>query len=201
MSLILFDLDNTLLDTGKVVNQGFKPALQAILGLAEAEFAEANQAYWQSLADSTDFDPQAYAEFLATKYNNQATTLLECIYQPQWYADHVFAEVTNVLTELNADHQLGIFSQGNQTYQTQKLELSGLSQYFPPDMRFIFNRKLDPQILANLPAATVVDDRLAMVLVAQTYPQLKVIWLNRHGENATENVLEIQSLTELKNNI
>lgn len=199
MSLILFDLDNTLLDTGKIVNQGFKPALQAYLKSETSDLDEASQAYWQTLVDSTDFDPQAYAAFLAERYGEKTERLLELIYQPQWYTDHVFAEVPEVLSTLAKNHQLGIFSQGNAIYQQQKLQLSQLLQFFDSNLIFIFDRKIQPAILANLPSAVVIDDRLAVIETAQDFSQLRPIWLNRSGENTNENVTSIQSLSELMN--
>jgi phosphoglycolate phosphatase-like HAD superfamily hydrolase len=197
MALYLFDLDNTLIDTGRVVNDGFKPALLEYLDLDLETFEGLNQVYWQQLTDSTDFDPRQYVQFLADQNQASSDKLLEIVYQPQWYTNHVFADVLSTLTELEKEHQLGIFSQGNHEYQTAKLRLAGLDKFFDQDCRFIFERKLAPQVLEKLPAATVIDDRIAVIETLSDYPQLKPLWLNRHQEKTDLNVNQIQTLSEL----
>lgn len=196
MSLILFDLDNTLLDTGAAVNQGFKPAIQAFLGVEETDFNDANQTYWSDLADSTDFDPQLYAAFLAERYGRPAAGILEIIYQPRWFQNNVFSDVT-MLDDLKQDYDLGVFSQGNRAYQLHKLKVSNLERLFSPDLVYIFKRKLDPQVLVSLPEAVVVDDRLGMVLGLKDSAQITPIWLNRSQQQTEEKILQIQSLFDL----
>lgn len=197
MSLFLFDLDNTLLDTGRLVNEGFKPALQAFLGLDEATFAKLNEEYWQSLPDSTDFDPRTYTAFLADQTQKDPAQLLEIIYKPGWYQETIFPEVIAALEQLQAQHQIGLFSQGNHEYQTKKLELAGLTKFFSDELIYIFERKLAPKVLEDLPESTLIDDRFAVVETAQDFPQLTPIWLNRTNEKAHQKVRTIQSLSEL----
>lgn len=198
MSRLLFDLDNTLLDTGKLVNQGFKPAIQEFLGQSDIDFESANEDYWSDLADSTDFDPETYISFLAGRFGKNQTELLSLMYQPRWYTESLFSETTAVLTQLRAaGHELGIFSQGIEKYQSKKLELSGLKEFFAPELVFIFDRKLTPQNLVTLPESIVVDDRLAVIKILNDVPQITPVWLNRKNEDVIENCMKIQSLSEL----
>jgi len=201
MSCILFDIDNTLIDTGQLVNQGFKPALQKFLGVDDSDFTIANETYWQTLADSTDFSPESYSTFLAKRYSQDQAALLEIIYTPEWYTQNIFSEVIETLQTLAPSHRLGIFSQGNDEYQRQKLELSGLISFFEPDLLFISNRKITSENIALLPEAIVIDDRWLVIEALLNKSKITPIWLHRKQKFAQEKSLEIQSLLEIEKTI
>jgi len=197
MSVILFDIDNTLLDTKVVVNQGFKPALQRRLKLEDHVFEDANQVYWQTLADSTDFNPQEYAQFLARRFSANSAELEKLLLSAEWFEAAVFPDVHQVLTQLKTAHTLGIFSQGLVSYQQAKLQLSGLAGYFSPEHTYITRRKLDPVFLSMLPESTLIDDRLAVIECLESQPRFTLIWLNPVQENTRKKRRQIQTLSEL----
>jgi len=57
--VILFDIDNTLIDTKKLLNSYIKPALQEYLVSDVEHFEEVSSRYWQTLEKPTRFDPES----------------------------------------------------------------------------------------------------------------------------------------------
>lgn len=195
-NLILFDVDKTLFDTSKLKAQ-FQPAFRDYLGITEVEFQKTYQQYTQQLKTSTDFDPVELARLFGQAYQADAEALLQLFYTPEWFAQSIFPDVEPTLTTLANTTTLGIFSEANSEFQRQKLELSGLTKWFVPEYSFIFRRKLVPEVLAELPESTVVDDKQAVVTALGDFPQILPIWLNRLSEEKNKGTPTIHQLTDL----
>lgn len=196
-NLILFDIDNTLLDTKKLANDLVKPALSQHFGADHQDFLQTSDAYWQTLADPTDFNPEEYAAFLMATYGGDAQELLSIIFAPELYRQSLFPDVEPLLQQLSATYQFGIFSQGNEIYQRQKLELAGLTHWFKSEQIFLLRRKMEPAVLKELPESVVVDDKLAVAETLSDYAQLLPVWLNRIDDTQIPGIATIHALSDL----
>lgn len=197
---ILFDLDNTLIDTVALMRVFVIPTLEKTLGVTPAEFDSINQSYRDSLVDSTAFDPTSYVEHLSATYKVPAATLSEAFFDQRFFEKSLFSETVGVLQALQNQYELGIFSQALITeYQFAKLKLSGILPFFNQELLFISEDKTSKKIIQNLPAgATIIDDRIRFLQpLVDSRPDLQLIWLNRTSTEKNSDFATIHSLLEL----
>lgn len=197
-NIVLFDIDNTLINTKKLFDEYLKPAFAQTLEVPLEQFRAKSDEYWQQLEDSTDFNPQDYITFIAQAYEVDPQVLRESLATPDWYRQSVFADVVPALTQLAVTHTLGIFSQGNAEYQRMKLDLGDIAHFFKPEYTFFYARKLQPENIASLPESIIVDDKLAVVEALHTNPQLLSVWLDRTAEVGPAGTPTIHSLSEIQ---
>lgn len=162
--LILFDIDNTIIDMEALrilQREIIANALHISFDEAEDNFLE----YYGTLDDSSDFSPQNLLKFLAEKNNADYDQLLTIFLKPENFQKVLFPEVRKVLTGLKKDnYQLGIYSQGNPQYQPHKLAANKLLEFFDPNRIYISERKMDSELINSLPANTIIIDDRAEVI-------------------------------------
>lgn len=197
--IILFDIDNTLIDTKKLLDEFIKPAFAQKLEVPLSDFKAKSDQYWQQLEDSTDFNPDDYIDFVAKAYEVDPQVLREVLPTPDWYRQSVFMDVVPTLTELSLTHKLGIFSQGNPEYQRLKLDLGDIEHFFQPELVFFHQRKLLPEVITKLPQSVIVDDKLPVIQALQSQPQILPIWVSRGGGIGPTGTPTIHSLSDIKN--
>ncbi len=197
MPILLFDIDDTLLNTKKLISIINKQVL-AIIKLSETELQALINQYLKQL-DTNFTDPEDYCNYLSKKLNLSAEKkqqLIDVFYKKtQKYQNCLFTD-TKIVTQLAEKHQLGIFSQGGEKFQTAKYLNSGLAQYFNSDLIFISENKTAPQFLKKIPKKAIIIDNDLKVIKKLLNHQRKAIWLNRKTK---EKLVEktIFSLTEL----
>lgn len=197
---ILFDLDNTLIDTAKLMRVSIIPALEKILKITPTEFDELNQRYRDTLSDPTKFNPQAYVEHLSVTFDVPAKALYKAFMNERFFKDALFNETIAVLESLQDQYELGIFSQALITeYQLAKLSLSGILPFFSQELLFIRADKTSAEVIKTLPkSATIIDDRLRFLEpLASVRPDLQLFWLNRASSEKNPQFVTIHSLEEL----
>lgn len=195
--VILFDIDNTLIDTKKLMNSYIKPALFELVRGAKDEFQQTCDEYWQTLEKPTLFDPHAFVLHLQDHYHADLLVLTSRMYNPVFYQQSLFSEVKDTLQKLSSRYTLGIFSEGNVSFQKRKLELSDIRQFFNDDVMFITDDKANHDFLAPLPKSIVVEDRLNFIQSLQKYDQFQPVWLNRDQHEELMGVQTIKKLSEL----
>ena len=207
--IILFDIDNTLLDTKKFVTQVFEQVRQ-LFELTQADFVAQKDAFYQTLAESTDFTPEAFVDFIAESNRSEseladAEKMVKAVsyfYDDGALTNALFEDVVPNLERLSVGHTLGIFSQGDKKYQLKKIENSGLISFFDQRYMFIEKRKTTPEYMQQLPAhVTIVDDRLDVIAALQANPFCTPVLLQRQQNESLEieeiNTTVIHSLSEL----
>lgn len=200
--VILFDIDNTLLDTSRLFNDYIKSALLEILVVNSDEFEKVSHHYFETLKKPTQFDPEAYLTTLADSFEANREQLLQVIENPDWYVQSIFPDAEPTLATLQNNYTLGIYSEGVTTWQQKKLALSGLHRYFDPQKIYITDDKLLDTFLSTVPESVIVDDRLPVIQALQTKTHLRPIWLNRQlgpevGEIYCETIMSLSELPEL----
>lgn len=194
--IIYFDIDNTLIDTSALVSS---IAIRLVgRGLAAQEFESAVADYYQNLEDTTNFDPQELITLLSERSSIVSSIIEKEFFNPRRFIDALFPDVQNTLATLSQTYVLGVFSQGNLSWQSQKLSLSGIDEYFDPTLRIIASRKLSLESIGLLrKGSAVIDDKhMVITTLAGQRPDLQLFWLNRPAEAPLDALP--QSFTEIK---
>ena len=192
---IYFDIDKTMIDT-KLLMKNCQASLQST-GVESEMFVQVLNKYLATLPNKTFFDPEQFLDLLAKQSQTSKDVLQEIFWLPANFEHSLFPEVLSVLEALSPKTKLGTFSQGVSYWQQKKLELSGLTKFFPEDKRIIESDKLSAEIVGRLkPGAWVIDDKEEVVeTLKAARPDLQVFWIVRsEDETPTDS---IQSLTEV----
>ncbi len=194
--IILFDIDNTLIDTKKLSNLAYTDIAQQT-GKTLEEISGLKDEYKTGLETNTDFYPDNLIHFLEEKTGQKIDNPFD---NKEIYKQSLFGETVEILTKLKKTKKIGIFSEGFVDYQTKKLEFSGIIDFFDKDLIFIKRRKLDDGCLNNeIPkGATIVDDSPKVVEKLGQIERFKTVWLNLNMFNTSmTNSIIIGSLSEL----
>lgn len=202
--IILFDIDRTLFDTSRFVS-AVEASLLKFLQLPEEKLKNIGAKYSQSLVKNTDFDPEEYLKHLVNhlKISHQKNIYQELhniYFSVAGFSHSLYPDVIPTLHRLKESAALGIYSEGNQKFQTAKLIKSGLMDLFDSRHIYIFRRKTELPTLSRLPDhVIIVDDNQSVIdeLFAQQVRQITPIWLNRLDSSRHHFARTIHSLTEL----
>jgi len=214
MNLILFDIDNTLLDTPRYAGVAFE-RMRQILDMSEIDFAQRKDAFYQTLEESTDFSPEQFVAFLKVEEEVQRVDLLQCWYDEALLNHCVFVDFTRNLERFQTKCVLGIFSQGNAEFQIKKLQLMGIYGIFEQKYLFIKERKSSPESLQELQALIepsedfsfsqilVVDDKVEYLKALHQISQVSPVLIQREtpdkvsAENEIPGLRIVSSLSDL----
>jgi len=190
--VILFDIDNTLLDTKAFVKQVFgqmQTLLEVEHSISTQEFSRLKDAYYHGLQASTDFSPEDFVSFIldegsAAINRESQEKLIAFFYEKNTLEQHLFSDVTRNLQRLSVGNILGIFSQGIEKYQSKKIDNSGIKKYFDTKYRFIYKRKETPEVLSEIKSKihgdfSVIDDKFSVVSAVALAGVKPVFFLNR----------------------
>lgn len=196
--LLLFDIDSTIFDVHRMMSDYVRPALQKALGCSESDFAAAEDVYRQALAKSTDFNPDEYLATLTKRFHAPFQPLKDIFFTDDWFQRSVYEDVVPVLEAVTEQVRPGIFSEGYEWYQLEKLQRSGLLKWFSPESTYIFRRKTSPAALEKLPPVfTFVDDKTDFLEALRAQQGVTGIWLNRLSAEKNPSFTTIHTLAEL----
>jgi FMN phosphatase YigB (HAD superfamily) len=194
MNLILFDIDNTLLDTPRYARRALEK-MQSVLGIDDSVLLEKREAYYQSLHEPTDFSPESFVDFLHIKNEALRREALGCWYDSELLKQCVFVDFTRNSEGFGHHAILGIFSQGIAEFQIKKMQLMGIYDYFEQKYMFIKNRKASPESLRELQEliapsehnsfqqVVVVDDKVEYLKALREIPQISPVLIQRQHTN------------------
>lgn len=196
--IILFDFDKTVSDTNGFVEK-FSQALYKQFGITQENVITILNEYNATLDSTTDFRPEDFSQAINKKTGVDINLIHENIFDPKNFP--IFEEVEHVLMELSANNTLGIFSEGFGDWQKKKIKLSGIGDFFDQNFIVIERRKLSPESISRIPnKAVVIDDKKIVIeTLAQSRPDLKLVWINRLNDEKieTQQVRTIKNLNEL----
>ncbi len=194
--VILFDIDNTLLDTKGFVKQVFGQVqllLEREMSISVDEFFRLKDAYYQTMLVSTDFSPEDFILFISDEgpggmSRELQEKLIAFFYEKNTLGTYLFSDVTRNLERLSVGNTLGIFSQGVEKYQSKKIENSGIIRYFDTKYTFINKRKETPEsigeIISKIPGDfCVIDDKFSAVSALALAGIKPVFFLDRLGQS------------------
>jgi len=192
--VILLDIDNTVIDTKKLSLLAYTDIAKQT-GRTPEEIFKFKDEYKDSLESNTDFYPPRLMAFLATKIEEPIDNPFD---KEEYYVESLFEGVIEFLTELGKTNKLGTYTEGHTDYQTNKLVLSGIIDFFDKDLIFIKRRKLDNESLNEIPdGAIVIDDNPKVVKKLNTIKRFETIWLNMSNNETIEGISTIKKLSEV----
>lgn len=192
--IVLFDIDNTLIDTKKLSLLAYTDIVKQT-GKTFEEISKLKDEYKDSLEFNTDFYPDRLMDFLVKKIGQPIDNPFD---KKEIYVESLFEETIGLLTKLKKTKRLGIYSEGFTDYQTKKLEFSEIIDFFDKDLIFIKRRKLDNDSLNVIPdGATVVDDNPKVAEKLDTIKRIKAVWLNMFKDEIFEGISTIKKLSEV----
>jgi FMN phosphatase YigB (HAD superfamily) len=158
--IILFDIDNTLIDTN-TLKKYFAQHIIKLCNINLSSYHDFEKSYIQKIKGSNNIDIYHYIKNIEKRFNCSSKELEKLfIKNEKIYHSVVYNEVEELLTKLKMRHTLGIYSEGNYNFQITKLRNSDLLGYFSKDYIYIFNNKLDKESVSKLPRqAVIVDDK------------------------------------------
>ena len=182
--LILFDIDETLINTTQFVNQYFVDFPKLVNTTAE-DIKNTLQNYQNTLKGPTDFNPDDCIRFFAAHYQHDVKEIEKVFYHPDNFGSASFPETEEVLNKLKQmDYVLGIYSEGFTSFQERKLTDNGIEGFFNKDQLYILRRKMDPKIISNLPANTIIiDDKPEVITFLEKFPNIIPLHINRKATN------------------
>jgi phosphoglycolate phosphatase-like HAD superfamily hydrolase len=199
-NLILFDIDDTLINTvlfRKIQDE----TLANFLKINDLEIKKNRSDYYHQLKKGSDFSVDEYLSLLAKKYNHDLKKIKEIFLNKKNIELCLYKEVPRVLTNLKKQgFSLGIFSEGYESFQLHKIASNNLLRFFDEEYLYIMRRKIDSQLLENLPSGTIIiDDKPSILSELKQFKNIVPIQITR--ENLTENKIvcenHINNLEEL----
>lgn len=195
--IILFDLDYTLLNTGKF-KENFKIRISNLLKISLDEFIQAEKGYVKAKKGFTDFIPEDYIRYISNYFNHDQSEISKAFFDENNFQDALFGDVIPTLDALKSSYRIGVFSEGFKDFKILKLHKTGILKYFDKDLIFIFKRKLIEDSLKLLPDnCFIVDDNLPVICALKELKRVRPIWLNRETNENNEDCLTIHSLENL----
>lgn len=196
-NVIYFDFDRTLLDTDALKAEQAK-RIANNTGLTIEQVNEGMRRYVNSVSGHLQFSPDGFSIFLSQYFTLDPHLALNVyMSDPRYIATYLFPEVLEELTKRG--YRLGIFSAAMFGYQKVKIENSGVLNWIPWSSVLISPKKLEKEILSQIPdGATVVDDDISVVNTLMVRaPSLIPVWCNRKTEETHATCKTIKSLRDL----
>ena len=156
--IILFDIDNTLINTHDFKVK-FAKNISIRCNIDLETFHNFEKKYIQQINGSNNINISEYTVAIANEFNCPVKKIEEnYINDKKIYQEVVFEGVEQLLIQLKEKHTLGIYSEGSQILQMLKLNNSDLSSYFSLEHIYIFRNKLDDENIAKLPTESIIID-------------------------------------------
>lgn len=194
--IILFDMDRTIFDTD-TLGKNFKKNLVDATQTSIEKIEKINSDYKANLESSTDFNPDEFLKEVEKETKVDLENLNQAFFSSKNFV--LYPEAIEIIRKLSEDNfVLGIFSEGAQEWQTKKLILTGIIDYFDPSLIFIERRKLLAESIDKIPnGVRVIDDKKEVIeTLANNRPDLKLIWINRLNDEKIE-TSQIRTIKEL----
>ncbi|MFA5532127.1 MAG: HAD family hydrolase [Candidatus Shapirobacteria bacterium] len=194
--IILFDIDDTLVDTHPMA-KSFYQKIANTIGVSLEEIVEAKEKYKTTLEKYSDYHPNELMEFIHKVFKIDENKKTNPFVEEKHYRESLFPETRNVLEKLSKKYRLGIFSEGFEDYQSNKI--SALTDLLDKNLIFILRRKIEESSLNKLPKGSIIiDDRIEVVEKLRDFGGFQVFWLNRKNDHKKiAGVKTINSLSEL----
>lgn len=207
--IILFDLDRTMMDTGRL-SQAIKnhfDTVYAYLGVTNGSFERWTSEYVSRIGSRTLFDPSSLTEYwhtqlLALEQSKKVPSSDELLDEFNRFIrdsvrDFLYTETIQSLQQLlEMGCILCLFTQGVETWQKLKFAHAQLTQYFDQDLQFVSDDKSDPEFLQQIMkrlAERGMEDRNVWLVDDSTHiinnalvelPELRAFLVNRDRQPA-----------------
>lgn len=194
---IYFDIDRTLIDSVKIREQTRRTiALESGLGREKVE--EYINNYVATLAHKNGYSHMVMLQHLSQESGIDFELLKQAHDRPENFEKSLYDDTVITLAKLKENNnQLGIYSEGWDDYQLNKLKLSGIYKYFDEDKIIISRNKSIFKLVEKMGTAIVVDDWPEVIDYLSQYPKITPIWLNLLDNKKHKTARTVHSLSEI----
>lgn len=194
---IYFDIDRTIIDAVKIREQT-RSEIAKESGLSREKVEEYINEYVSTLAHKNGYSYMEMLRHLSQKSGIDIEILRQAHDRPENFEKSLYDGTVTTLTKLKENNnQLGIYSEGWDDYQLNKLKLSGIYKFFDTDKIIISRNKSTFKLVEKMGQATVVDDWPEVIDYLAQYPQITPIWLNLLDNKKHKTARTIHGLGEL----
>ncbi len=198
--IILFDIDRTILDTGKMINMFDSLILDILDNPNYDDFKNTEASYFRTLTNERYFNVTDYAKFMSNRFKSGVgDSIVKIFYSDEHrhiYKDCVFNESIELLDKLG-DWNLGIYSEGTNEFQKNKFNSMDIDKYFDKDLVFIVDAKDTKEVIDRFPQESIIIDDKETICQFLTDNGIRAIWINRKDERKSDKFETIYSLLEL----
>lgn len=176
---IYFDIDRTLMDSDKL-RELTRGGMCRQLNLNRNEIDKIINEYLKGLKYKNDFCREDMIKKISLKTGIKYDLLKNAHDKAIYYKKSLYKDVLKNLIKLKkAKYHLGIYSEGFNDYQMDKLILSGIYKYFDTDKIIIERRKMDEKIVKKMDGTTIVDDNIEVIKYLSNFLTIINIYINR----------------------
>ena len=191
-TIILFDIDYTLFDVG-YFDINFSKLLSPILSLPEESLRKkSTEIIIATISQEGFLDIEKYLSAFLREIGKEAdkAKVEEVLFGGSFFKDGFYKEVEETLRHLQGKVRIGIFSQGDESFQSAKITQSGLKDFFENELVYIKKNKLDFLPLLQEKHGNdrmyLVDDKPGVLhTVKEHMPGVFTIWIKR-GRHANQ---------------
>jgi FMN phosphatase YigB (HAD superfamily) len=196
--IILFDIDKTLFDVHTFFNTYVWPSVEKDLSISRVVIDDISATYQKTLTKKTEFHPEGWLQVAEEILGEKTEQVRPYFYNPDYFVGSLFTEVIPTLNSLREVAVLGIYSEGVLEWQTKKIELSGINNYFEQKYISISEDKVSDSVLEWIPnKSVIVDDREDFILELAKLEKVSAVWVNREDKETLPNTMVITNLTQL----
>lgn len=194
---IYFDIDRTLIDSVKIREQTRSEIAQES-GLSREKVEECINEYVSTLAHKNGYSYMEMLRHLSQESGIDIEILRQSHDLPANFVNSLYNDTVKTLTKLKENNNsLGIYSEGWDDYQINKLKLSGIYKFFDEDKIIISRNKSVFKLVKQMGQAIVIDDWPEVIDYLAQYPQITPIWLNLLDSRNHKTARTVHSLGEL----
>lgn len=198
---IYFDIDRTLIDSVEIRKQT-RSTIALESGLGREKMEEYINVYVSTLAHKNEYNYREMLQHLSQESGINFELLKQAHDKPENFKKSLYNDTVITLKKLkDEDNLLGIYSEGWDDYQLNKLKLSGIYKFFDEDKIIISSNKSIFKLVEKIGTAVVVDDCPEVIDYLSQYPQITPIWLNLLDNRKHKTAKTIHSLSELMDEI
>ncbi|MFA5532126.1 MAG: hypothetical protein WDA13_00815 [Candidatus Shapirobacteria bacterium] len=154
---ILFDLDDTLMDTKKLSRLLYED-ISKTTGIDIKEIIRLKDEYKLGLECHTDYYPDDLLAYIHEKTGKRIEPSQNPFNKKSIFKEALYVETIETLRELRGFYNLGTLTEGHNDYQFNKMSFSGIINFIDPKLIYIARRKLSNEVLDRIPDGTTVVD-------------------------------------------
>jgi len=198
---IYCDIDRTLIDAVKI-REYTRAEIATESGIDREKVDEYINEYVSTLAHKNGYSYTEMLKHLSQRSGADFEILKKAHDKPINFVKSLYSDTVATVTKLKENNcLLGIYSEGWDDYQINKLKLSGIYEFFDRDKIIISRNKSVFKLVEQMGNSIVVDDWPEVINYLAQYPQITPIWLNLLNNDKHKTAKTIHSLSEMINEI
>jgi FMN phosphatase YigB (HAD superfamily) len=195
-NIILFDIDYTIFNTARYKKK-ITEYIYHYFHLEKEKVELFDAQYQLNTQKGAGINIKDYSEKIANQFSLSSERIFSLIMDNRnLYLHSLYPDTLPTLTLLSKEYTLGIFSQGYEFFQINKLKQMGVLHFFDEKYIYIFPDKIHAINIAKLPKnAVVVDDKHSVI--ESLLGNMQTIHIDRENKATRGTFPIIHSLSEL----